>query len=83
MYIFHDFSLFYLFIVINGQAGDIFKLIAYVQLFLLYKIAGALNGSTSLSVSLRLHQHPYSVLWRCEHRMRNVQTRRSLRYSMM
>ena len=85
---FHEFSLFILFIVINWQAGEFFKLIAYVQLLLLNNIADTLNGSTSPSFSLRLHQHPNSILWRCEHRMRrraclNVQTSRSLRCSMM
>ena len=63
---FNEFSLFILFIVNNGQADGKFKLIGYAQiqnLPLLNNIADAFNGSRSLNLSLRLHQHSYSILW--------------------
>ena len=65
-----------------------FDIITYAQIPLFNNIADVFNESRSLHPSLRLHQHPYSILWSFEHKMRRrvcafVQTRRSLHCSMV
>ena len=78
----------HLYINFLSKQTRFFNIITYAQIPLFNNIANVFNGSRSLHLSLRLHQHPHSILWSFEHRMRRrvcafVQTRRSLHCSMM